>query len=82
MASWSLLTVHIIPAIALQLMQGLYNGQQRHLTSKKTKKITVQKFLDFIFRKMLTIWFGLYNLNQWYLCLFGRVRENAAGWEK
>ena len=29
--SWSLLTVHITPTIALQLMQGLYNGQQRDL---------------------------------------------------
>jgi len=25
--SWSLLTVHIIPAIALQVILGLYDGQ-------------------------------------------------------
>jgi len=27
--SWSLLIVHTNPAIALQLMRGSYNGQQR-----------------------------------------------------
>jgi len=36
--SWSLLTVHMTPAIALQLMRGLYNGHQRPLTSKKDTK--------------------------------------------
>jgi len=36
--SWSLLTVHTTPAIALQLMRGSYNGQQRPLTSKKEIK--------------------------------------------
>jgi len=35
---WSLLTVHTTPAIALQLMRGSYNGQQRLLTSKKDTK--------------------------------------------
>jgi len=35
MVSWSLLTAHMISAIALQLMRGSYNGQQRPLTSKK-----------------------------------------------
>jgi len=65
-------------AIALQLMRGLYNGQQRALTSKETQKITVRKFSDFIFRNMLTIWFGLYNLNKGNLCHFCRARENAA----
>ena len=44
MVSWSLLTVHITPAIALQLMRGLYNGQQRPLTSKKTPKFRFQKW--------------------------------------
>jgi len=53
--SWSLLTVHIILAIALQLMRGLYNGQQRPLTSKKTQKITFQNCSDFVIRKTLTI---------------------------
>jgi len=33
-----LLTVHTTPAIALQLMQGSYNGQQRPLISKKDTK--------------------------------------------
>jgi len=36
--SWSLLTAHTTPAIALQLMRGSYNGQQRPLTSKKDTK--------------------------------------------
>jgi len=55
MVSWSLLTVHIIYAIALQLMQGLYDGQQRPMTSNTTLKIIVQINSDFIIRKMLTI---------------------------
>jgi len=38
MVSWSLLIVHTNPAIALQLMRGSYNGQQRPLTSKKVTK--------------------------------------------
>jgi len=38
MVSWSLLTGHIIPAIALQLIRGLYDNQQRPLTSKQTQK--------------------------------------------
>jgi len=41
--SWSLLAVHITPAIVLQLMWGLYNSQQKPLTSKKTPKITFRK---------------------------------------
>jgi len=36
--SWSLLTAHMTPAIALQLMRGSYNGQQRPLASKKDTK--------------------------------------------
>ena len=36
--SWSLMTVHTTPAIALQLMWGSYNGQQRPLTSKNDTK--------------------------------------------
>jgi hypothetical protein len=36
--SWSLLIVHMNPAIALQLVWGSYNGQQRPLTSKKDTK--------------------------------------------
>jgi len=51
MVSWSLLTVHIIPVIALHLMRGLYDGQQRPLTSNKTQKITICKFLDFFTSK-------------------------------
>jgi len=68
--SWSLLTVHITPSIFLQLMRGLYNGQQRPLTSKKIPKITFRKCLDFVFRKTLTIWFGLHNPNQGYFWFF------------
>jgi len=63
-------------------MQRLYDGQQRHLTSNKTQKIKVRKFLDFIFRKKLTIWFELYNPNQEYFGHFRRARENDIGWEK
>jgi len=55
MVSWSLLIVHITPAIALQLMRKLYNGQQRPLTSKKTQKIIYRYCLDFVIRKTLTI---------------------------
>jgi len=36
--SWSLLTAHTTPAIALQLMRGSYGDQQRLLTSKKDTK--------------------------------------------
>jgi len=36
--SWSLLTAHTTPAIALQLMRGSYNGQRRPLTSRKDTK--------------------------------------------
>jgi len=39
--SWSLLTAHTTPAIALQLMRGSYNGQQRPLTSKKDTKFHI-----------------------------------------
>ena len=42
MVSWSLLTVHIILAIVLQLMRGLYDSQQRPLTSKETQKSQFQ----------------------------------------
>jgi len=33
MISWSLLTIHTIPAIALQFLQGSDNNQQRPFTS-------------------------------------------------
>jgi len=49
--SWLLLTVHTTPAIALQLMCGSYNGQQRPLTSKKDTKISYRQCPDFSFRK-------------------------------
>jgi len=39
--SWSLLTVHTTPTIALQLMWRSYNGQQRPLTSKKDTKFHI-----------------------------------------
>ena len=46
MVSWSLLTVHTTHLIALQLqlMWGLYNGQQRPLTSKKDTKLYIVFF--------------------------------------
>jgi len=47
--SRSLLTVHMNPAIALQLVWGSYNSQQRPLTSKKDTK------------KHITFWSGLWN---------------------
>jgi len=43
MVSWSLLTVHRILPIALQFIRGLYDGQQRPLTSN-TKKMQFVKF--------------------------------------
>jgi len=55
--SWSLLTVHRTPAIALQLMHELYNSQQRPLTSNKDTKTPYRFRPDFSFRKPLTIWF-------------------------
>jgi len=75
MVSWSLLTVHIILKIALQLMQGLYDGQQRPLTSNETQKIKFRKFLDFIFRNQLTIWFDYIIRTRNILVIFpGRVK--------
>jgi len=47
-------------------MWGLYSGQQKPLTSKKTPQITFRKCPDFVFRKTLTIWFGLHNSDQGY----------------
>jgi len=48
--SWSLLTAHTTPAIALQLMWGSYNGQQRPLTTKKDTKYPYRICPDFIFQ--------------------------------
>jgi len=42
---------HSYPAIALQLMRGSYNGQQRPLTSKKDTKYSYRICPDFIFQK-------------------------------
>ena len=81
MVSWSLLTVHTTPAIDLQLMLGLYNSQQRPLTSKKTPKILYRKCPGFVFQKSLTIWFGLHNPDQGYFWFICRVREKQTGWE-
>jgi len=39
------------PAIALQLMWGSYNGQQRPLTSKKDTKYSYRLCSNFIFWK-------------------------------
>jgi len=44
MVSWSLLTAHTTPAIALQLMRGSYNGQHRQLISKKDTKFHIVCF--------------------------------------
>jgi hypothetical protein len=80
--SWSLLTAHTTPAIALQLMRGSYNGQQRPLTSKKDTKYADRIWPDFIFRKLLTIWSGKHNPDQGYFWNFCRAREKGIGWEK
>jgi len=70
--SWSLLTVHLTPPIELKLMRGLYNGQQRPLTSKKDTKISFRRCPDFKIQNALTIWFQN----------FCRACEKAAGWKK
>ena len=49
---------------------------------KYNTEITVRKILDFRIRKMLTIWFGLYNPNHGYFCNFCKTCENGKGWEK
>jgi len=79
--SWSLLTVHTTPAIALQLVRGLYDGQQRPLTSKKDTKVHI------VFVRIL--FFGNTNnlvrktkLGPGVLLEFLQVREKTAGWEK
>ena len=64
--SWSLLIVHMNPAIALQLVWGSYNGQQKLLTSKKDTKKHITSGPNLIVQISLTIWSGLYNLNQRY----------------
>jgi len=64
--SWSLLTVHRIPTIALQFMRGFCHGKQRPLTLNTTKKNAVCNVLDFRIWKMATIWFELYDPNQEY----------------
>jgi hypothetical protein len=46
-----LLTVHMNPAIAFQLVWGSYNGQQRPLTSKKDTKKRTTSGSDYMFRK-------------------------------
>jgi len=80
--SWSLLTVHMNPAIALQLVWGSYNGQQRLFTSKKDTKKHITSGPEFVFRIALTICSGLYNLDQMYFWKSCRAREEATGWEK
>jgi len=67
--SWSLLTVHTTPAIALQLMRGLYNCQQRPLTSKKDTKFH-SVCARIYFPESLTIWFGKWNSDQGYFWNF------------
>jgi hypothetical protein len=47
MVSWSLLTVHTIPAITLQLVRGLYDGQRRPLISKQTHTKKKSQFVTF-----------------------------------
>jgi len=79
--SWSLLTVHTTLAIALQLMRGSYNGQQRPLTSKKNTKfhsvcvqILVSENSNNLVRKTKS--------GPRVLLKFCRAREKAAGREK
>ena len=79
--SWSLLTIHTNPAIALQLVRGSCNGQQRPLTSKKDTKFHSICF-RIVFSRTLTIRFGKHNPDQGYFWNFYRAREKGAGWEK
>jgi len=79
--SWSLLTVHMNPAIALQLVWGSYNGQHRRFTSKKDRKKHITSGPEFVFRIALTICYGLYNSDQGYW-KFCRTHEKAVGWER
>jgi len=44
MVSWSLLTVHRISVIVLQLMRRFYDGQQKPLTSNTTLKSQFERF--------------------------------------
>jgi len=60
------LTVHMNPAIALQLVWGSYNGQQRPFTSKKDTKKHITSGPKFVFLIALTIYSGLYNPDQRY----------------
>jgi len=46
------------PAIALELVWGSYNGQQRPLTSKKDTKYLYRIYPDFVFIEKLTRKFG------------------------
>ena len=78
MVSWSMLTVHIAPAIALQLMRGVYNGQERPLISKKTPNHT-SKLSEFYFPELLTIWFGFHNPDQVYFCIFAAGARTEEG---
>jgi hypothetical protein len=77
-----LLTVPMNPAIALQLVWGSYNGQQRPLTSKKDTKKHITFGPEYVFRKSLAILSGLYNPDQRYIWNFCRAREKVRGWEK
>jgi len=79
--SWSLLAAYTTRAIALQLMRGSYNGQQRPLTSKKDTKFHIVCF-RILFSEILTIWFGKRNPDKGYYWNFCGAREKAAGWKK
>jgi len=74
--SWSLLTVDTNPAIALQLMRGLYNDQQRILTSKKYIKFHIVCFRIGFFGNC-TIMFGKHNPDQKYFWNFCRTHEKC-----
>jgi len=67
------------PAIALQLVWGSYNSQQRPFTSKKDTKKHITSGPKFVFRIALTICSGLYNLDHGYFWKFYRARQKTAG---
>jgi len=79
--SWSLLTAHTTPAIALQLMRGLYNSQQRPLTSKKDTKVHIVCVRILVFgNNNNLVWKTKFGPG--VLLKFCRAREKAIGWEK
>jgi len=66
-------------SLSVLMTYEIYNGQQRPLTSKITPNIRFRMCLDFVFRKSITIWFGLHNPDQEYFWFFSRCARNRYG---